>query len=267
MRIFALALLLALQANAPQATLGSELRDHGVVLPPGVDGRQPITSFATLDDNLGVVIAYYDAVRDGGLHTLNVRAFDRRTHRWRAATFEPTGSVLSVTRVGDSLYLEGHASPSSGPLLVLSADLRFRHEMDGWIVFTTDDHRVLFVRGMRHFAPTHAEALAVYDPVSNRDVTIYPATSDNDRGAERDGDLWIDRDIGDIAKGTREGTVVFPVTVQRMQIESDNQAHEAGPKARLSVTCDLSPRVPVCRDTPSRAAASPASIAPVHRRP
>jgi hypothetical protein len=241
-----------LQATSTWPTLAETLREHRVPMPDGVDGAQRITSFEMLDDAGGFVIAYYDVVPDGLLHTLHVRAFDRRSRTWHAAAFDAIGSVLSVQRAGRLLFLEGHSSPSSGPLLVLSAELTERHRMDGWIVHTIADGRVLFVRGMRHFAPTHAEALAVYDPATNVDVTIYPVGSDNDRGAEQEGELWIDRSFGDVVKGGRANTIEFPATVLRMRIESDNQGHEAGPKTRLAVTCDLTPRVPVCRDAPSR---------------
>ncbi len=247
------ALLIALLVSSVQQpatnwpTLAETLREHHALMPAGVDGAQRITSFAVLDDDRFVVIAYYDVVQDGLLHALHVRAYDRRARRWRAGAFDEIGSVLSIRRVGGLFFLEGHSSPSSGPLLVLAADLTLRRRMDGWIVHTAADGRVLFVRGMIHFAPAHAEALAVYDPASNRDITIYPAGRGDDRGIEREGDVLIDRTIGTIAPGSDANTIDFPVTVQRMRVESDNLGHPVGAKEDRRVTCDLTPRVPVCR--------------------
>ena len=37
-----------------------------------------------------------------------------------------------------------------------------------------DDGRVVFHRSMIHFSPTHAAALALYDPVSDREEPVYP---------------------------------------------------------------------------------------------
>jgi hypothetical protein len=249
-RILSLLFALTLQTSGNWPTLAQELADARVPLPPRVDGGGRITSFATFADDRSYLIAYYDLVADGLLHTLNVRAYDRRTGQWRVATFDEIGSVMLISRAGATFCIEGHTSPSSGPLLVLSADLTRRHITDGWIVFTAPDGRALFVRGMRHFAPTHAEVLAMYDPSANRDVSIYPAASNNDRGSESDGGIWIDRTIGAVAPGRRANTVEFPVTVQRMRVESDNLPHEAGAKEQRQVTCDLSPRVPVCREEP-----------------
>jgi hypothetical protein len=241
-------LALAVQTSGNWPTLAQELTDARVPLPPRVDGGARITSFATFADDRTYLIAYYDLVADGLLHTLKVRAYDKRTGRWQVATFDEIGSVILISRAGATFCIQGHSSPSSGPLLVLAADLTRRHLTDGWIVFTASDGRALFVRGMRHVAPTHAAVLAMYDPSANRDVSIYPAASHNDRGSETDGDVWIDRTIGDVAPGRRANTIEFQVTVQRMRLESDNLPHEAGAKEQRQVTCDLSPRVPVCRE-------------------
>src|SRR5262249_55865533 len=144
---------------------------------------------------------------------------------------------------------------SSSPLLVLREDLTLKRQLEGWINWTLDDGRVIFERGMIHFAPTHADVLAIYDPVANRDVTFYPAGRQNHRGFEEvpGTDLRIDRDIGFIQAGTRRHMIEFPVTVREIRLDNDQQGHAVRPETHLLVTCDLTPRVPTCRERPASA--------------
>lgn len=124
-------LLSMIVQNAP--TLGAELLARNLSVPPDTaDLEQTITDYAVFDDQRWFVIGYYDMPRDGLLHELQVRSFDKRAGVWRRATFDAIGSVLSVKRHRGFIYLKGHASPSAGPLLVLTEDLRVRRTLDGW---------------------------------------------------------------------------------------------------------------------------------------
>lgn len=240
------------QAGGQWPTLAAELGDHSVPVPDGVNAAVQITSFSTFEDERTFAIGYYDVVADGLLHDLHVRVFDKRARVWRSATFAGIGSVLSVKRHGGVFLVGGHSSPSSGPLLVLSDDLRLKRELEGWIVYTIPDGRVLFERGMVHFAPMHAGVLAVYDPAANRDTSIFPAGAGNDRGGERvpGTDLWFDRSIGEVTTGAAPHTIEFDVTTQHVSIGSDNRGHPAGPERKVHVVCDTSKRIPAC--TPAR---------------
>jgi hypothetical protein len=251
-----LTLLLTVLVSAPVQfgghwpTLAEALRGAGVPLPSDTNGAVRITSFGTLADDRVYLIAYYDATPDNLLGELHIRAFDKRRRVWRSVTMESIGSILSINRSGGLFYVKGHSSPSATPLLVLDTRLALKRTLDGWPKLFLADGRVLFVRSMRHFVPTHAEVLALYDPVSNRDVTIYPAWRVNDRGAEKvpgSGDLWVDRSIGDVTPGRRPQTVEFRVTVQPMRIERDNRGHAAAPTQTIDMSCDVSGRVPSCR--------------------
>src|SRR5688572_27052902 len=112
---------LVVAATVQNATLGSEIARRNLPVPPAAtDLDQPITSYSVLDDDGGFVIAYYGVEPDGQLHELRVRAFDARSRTWRMKQFpEPIGAVLSVQRHARYLYVKGHSSPSSAPLLVL----------------------------------------------------------------------------------------------------------------------------------------------------
>src|SRR5687768_3600532 len=138
-------LLLTATLQRP-ASLGAELLARNLPAPPGAaDLARPITSHAVLDDAKGFAIAYYSVERDGLLHELKIRSFDRAARMWHAFTrAEPIGSILSVTRGGRFLYVTGHTSPSAAPLLVLTDQLQLRRELDGWPKLTLDDGRVVF---------------------------------------------------------------------------------------------------------------------------
>jgi len=247
-----------LQAGGTWPTLAETLDEHHVPLPGGVDGAQRITSFAVLDDARDFVIAYYDMAADSLLHTLHVRAFDKRTRAWRSGTFEPIGSILKVVGGGPVFYVEGHTSPSATPLLVLTRGLRRKRELDGWPELVLADGRVVFNRSMRHFAPTHAEVLAIYDPATDRERTLYPRGTTNDRGAERVGpDIWIDRTVSEIAKGASAGTVRFRVQLQRMRLDAHQAAQPASKAEDFHAVCDLATLA--CRPQP------PSAPGPVRR--
>jgi len=243
-------LSVAPRAGGQWPSLADTLREYQVPLPSGVDGRQRITG-SVLDDERQFAIAYYDAERDRSrAERLHVRRFDKARRTWTSATFDGIGSVLAFERHGELFFLEGHSSPSDGPLLVLSRDLRLRHTTNGWIVFALADGRVIFSRGMRHFMPTQAQVLAVYDPVTNRDVTFYPDGADNDRGSETvpGTDLWMDRSIADVTSKTGGRTIEFTVTEQRMRLTAQQQPEPAGAKETFRVTCSMA--APACRRQP-----------------
>jgi hypothetical protein len=243
-------LLLQSAQKAPMS-VGAELLARNLPVPKdAADLEQPITSYSVLDDNRGFVIAYYGQEPDGMLHELRVRSFDRRTRIWRSRTFaEPIGSILKLERNAGIIYVKGHSSPSATPTLVLSEDLALRHELDGWSMLMLDRGRMIFSRSMRHFSPTHAEVLALYDPAANREESLYPPASvQNDRGAEKtpDGDLWIDRSFSDVKKGHAPGTIEFVAVEQRIRLDSRNTPKPAGPERRLRIVCTVNAGPPIC---------------------
>ena len=233
-----------------EATLGSELLRRNLPVPGDAgDLDQPITSYSTLDDEMGFSIAYYGVEPDGALHELRVRTYDRSSRTWRRWTrAEPIGAVIGLQRGGRFLFLTGHSSPSAAPLLVLTETLQFKRELDGWPKLVLPDGRLVFVRSMVHFAPAHAEALAFYDPSTNRDVPLYPDPSvKNERGVEvvAGTNLWMDRSI-ETVKSTKGNTIEFSAVEQHMRLDRQMKAHPAGPERRRIVVCALA-QEPVCR--------------------
>jgi hypothetical protein len=252
--MFGLLVLLLFQSvqKAPLPIgVGAELLARNLPVPKdAADLEQPITSYSVLDDSRGFVIAYYGLESDNSLHELRIRSYDKRTRTWRSKTFpEPIGSVLKIQRSAGYLYVTGHSSPSAAPSLVLTERLELRHELDGWLMMTLDDGRVVFSRSMRHFSPTHAQVFALYDPVADREDALYPPGAvENDRGGERvpGTDLFVDRSLSDLKKGKVAGTLEFIAVVQKMRLNQQNGGDPAGPEQRFLVTCDL--RSATCRE-------------------
>jgi hypothetical protein len=248
-----LVVLLLQSAQEPALPIGvrAELLARSLPVPKdAADLDQPITSYSVLDDRRGFVIAYYAVEPDNILHELRVRSYDKRTRTWRSKTFpEPIGSILHVERNAGYLYITGHSSPSATPLLVVSDTLELKRELDGWPMLMVDRGRMIFSRSMRHFAPTHAAVLALYDPSTNREESFYPPASvQNDRGAEKtpDGDLWIDRSFSDVKKSKAPGTIEFVAVEQWRRLTPDNRSEPEGPERRLHVVCNVAVSPPRC---------------------
>ncbi len=234
-------------------TLASELLQRHLPVPgEAPELERPITSYSVLDENSRFVIAYYTVEPDDLLHELRVRSFDKRSHAWRSATFpEPIGSVLEIQSHGGYLYVVGHSSPSASPLLVLREDLQLKRVLDGWPVLMIGDGRVVFSRSMVHFAPAHAEVLALYDPAADRESTLYPSGPlDNERGIEKAPDTtdqWIDRRFSEIRRGDAPATVEFLVVTQRIRLDRRNTGEPVGQEERYHVHCDVIATQPSCR--------------------
>jgi hypothetical protein len=248
--VFSLMFCLLLQ-SAQTLPIGvrAELLARNLPAPNDADDLdQPITDYLVLDDRQGFVIAYYPL--DGSLHDLRIRSFDKHSRTWRSTTFpEPIGSVLRIMRGRDYLFISGHLAPSAAPMLVLSDTLRKRRELDGWPELVLDDGRVVVHRSMVHFSPTHAGALALYDPASDREQPLYPPpAAKNERGVEPvpGTDLWMDRSFTNVKKGKTPGTIELVVVEQRMRQTRDSRSEPAGRERRLLVVCNVGKNRPAC---------------------
>ena len=136
-------------------------------------------------------------------------------------------------------------------MLVLTDKLAHRRTLDGWPMLVLRDGRLLFNRGMRHAAPTHAQVLAIYDPKSNSERTLYPRGAENDRGAEQnDDDLWVDRSFGKVRSTNNGRAVEFTSTTTLNRLDaSGTTAHREGPPTKHHVVCDVSGADLMCRSS------------------
>jgi hypothetical protein len=136
-------------------------------------------------------------------------------------------------------------------LLVLSETLELKRELDGWPLLALDDGRVVFERSMVHFAPAHGGALALYDPVADREDALYPPPGvKNERGIEEEvvsgTRLFVDRSFDGVKKGRAPGTIEFVAVEQRMRLNPPDRGDPAGPEQRLRVVCNVAGARPVC---------------------
>jgi hypothetical protein len=125
-------------------------------------------------------------------------------------------------------------------LLVLSEALELKRELDGWPMLVLDDGRVVFHRSMVHFAPAHGGALALYDPVADREDSLYPPPGvKNERGIEEEMGsgtrLLVDRSFDAVKKSSAPGTIEFVALEQRMRLNDRTGGDPSGPERRLRV--------------------------------
>ena len=181
------------QATAAGATtLRDALAKHDVPIERGgpADLDRTLPSHA-IDDTPGLFVIGFDAG-----DTVRVSAFDRRTRTWSHARLErerqnrPTwnvGSILKIHHTGPHILLDTHQSPSAGTVIVLSRSLVPVATLPGWVIQTLPTGTVLYQRSTVHFAPTHAAELWTWNPVTKRDVRLYPvAPADSVRRAYAD---------------------------------------------------------------------------------
>jgi hypothetical protein len=156
----------------------------------------PITSFATLNDNHEFLIAYYLVNPGNELHfPLFLTRFDKRSRKWQEASltglrvkiFEGTeqetqedciGSALRLEGNGDWYYLDLHWNPSAGCLVILNRDLSVDQTLTGWTAAFFKSGLLAYQGNMVHFAPVHPATLFLYDPVAHQSQEIYPQKND-----------------------------------------------------------------------------------------
>ncbi|MGB2641156.1 MAG: hypothetical protein WAN32_19550, partial [Candidatus Acidiferrum sp.] len=146
-----------------------------------------ITSGAELNDAKQFAMAYYLSDATGLLHApIYMDVYDRRTERWRSGEIAAAtvrwkgtdvdcfGSVLAITAIADSFALETHINPSAGCELILSSELKLKTSLYGWIVGYFADGSIVYQRSEVHFATVHPAELAIYNPETGKEFTIFP---------------------------------------------------------------------------------------------
>ncbi len=244
----ALAVLQEPQVQWP--TLAEVLADRYVPVEGLPDAARRITSYAVLQDDRWVAIAYYWY---GGTDVLppelRIRAFDRRTKRWRSTILrrgdkdEIGGSADGFARRGRWFYLDTHLTPSAGILLVLAPDLMVRKRLAGWSSLILPDGRVAYEHSMTHFAPVHPGSISLYDPNTDCDVRLYPPKPDPEIGTS---ERMMDRAIGGVAF-RRPSTIEIAVTEEERVWAADGlRSVPAAPKREFTVSCNVARARPRC---------------------
>ena len=231
-------------------TLREELRKHGISADALPDADRRITSYAVKADPEWFGIAYYwftgtDVLPD----ELRIRILDRGSRRWSdtivPASARNGGSAFGIDRRAGYVYLHLHINPSAADLLVLTSDLRVRRQLSGWPMLFFPDGRVIYQNNMVHFAPAHPGSVSLYDPRSDRDVRLYPATVEPLRSPR-----WIDRSIGAVEQIGRD-RIQIKAREQRVLVGEGDRGVSDGPVREVLVTCELSSATPTCSARPA----------------
>jgi len=176
-------------------TLTEVLAKRGVPindLSPSERSRR-ITSYAQSKDEAPFLIAYYDDDGSQMLKSpLRVLRYDKAAGFQRTdligtegpfsgVMHEPNsmclGSALDIEQAAGSVYIDTHINPSAGCVLVLSQNLKFKACLEGWVIGTLG--RILILHGNEvHFADVHPSTAAVYDPLSDKLMQVYPPRGD-----------------------------------------------------------------------------------------
>jgi len=168
-------------------TLAQVLATAGLKASPEAvsDLDQRITSYDVLDDPSVFAIAYHWELPSGMLEDpLRIVSLDRRSGKWKSkqlflgsdeiAHSECMGAVVEMQALPDAFLIDTHINPSAGCLLVLSRDFEFRAALYGWYMAAFGDGSIVFQRSEVHFAAVHPAELAVYNPRTKKEITLFP---------------------------------------------------------------------------------------------
>jgi len=207
LRIFILLVLIATlntSGMAASETLRDVLRRYAVPMPENLDLAldSPVTSYAALDDASDFVIGYYKEDGSGALHPpLLFLRYDKPNASWKTGALlnlngslgnslpsgkpgmECGGSLLSIASTGEFFFVDTHANPSAGCLLVLTKDLHIQKALSGWFLSALGADLIVFHESEVHFAPTHPMEISVYDLKKDTTTRIYPLAQDDLRAA------------------------------------------------------------------------------------
>ena len=111
-------------------------------------------------------------------------------------------------------------TPSAGTTVVLRiADLSEAGRFAGWPVLTVLPDLLVFTRSMVHFAPAHAEALALFDVATGIETSLYPPRPSSPDQTRPDVhyssfayEAATDRLTFAVSMSSRQDTVALPVT-------------------------------------------------------
>ena len=138
--------------------------------------RELTTSSFGFDANSFVAACYFvDEAKDQRLGPFHLIRFDRASGHWNRRTLdEPQGAPIGVVIGQRNILVRTTLTPSAGLILVLNQTLGSVATLNGFDPVETPDGVVLFRGNMRHFAPTHAETLWVFDGRSGTPTEIFP---------------------------------------------------------------------------------------------
>jgi hypothetical protein len=115
-------------------------------------------------------------------HRIHVISADRTSGQLRYGVISPAevpgaGSISTINRGKNYVYVTAHLNSSASNTFVLTRDLQLQREIYGYPAIVLASDTIVFQNSQIHFAPTHTTELSVYDPTRKLERKIYPPAS------------------------------------------------------------------------------------------
>ncbi|MBI2679674.1 MAG: hypothetical protein HYX25_01545 [Candidatus Solibacter usitatus] len=172
------------------------LRDAGIPTRQfsAPDLAAKITSYA-IANNDPFLLAYYVDTGTGLLGPpLRLIRFDRAKRDLRRADFADIhalfqrdvpmsclGSALDIREYRGNIYIDTHANPSAGCVIVLSSTLSFKTAISGWLLGLIAADYAIVRHSEIHFMSVHPMHIGVLDLEQNHLVEVFPFENDPQR--------------------------------------------------------------------------------------
>lgn len=179
----------AVAQAAAKVSLGDVLQKNGIPverMSSAEQGRE-VTQWMAGRDGAKVLVAY-SLPEDDGAETafFHLLRYDPAKAGLEQVKVEPDGECgdrfWGMKPVAGMIALEMSMNPSAGCEILIDEKLRVVDQLDGMIAGAARGQVIVYGNTI-HFAPTHPQELVVYDPVTRKQVTVYPQAGDARRKA------------------------------------------------------------------------------------
>ncbi len=153
-----------------------------------------ITSYANSDDDPFLLAYYLDSGSNALLPPLRVIRYGRAAKDLRRAEFRDItalfqgvvsmnclGSALEIREYHNTIFIDTHASPSAGCVIVLSSTLSFKAALSGWVLGLMGADYAILRQSEIHFMSVHPLHIGVFDVKQNRLIQVFPFEDDTQR--------------------------------------------------------------------------------------
>jgi hypothetical protein len=181
--------------SVPAETLQDVLRDANVPTRqfPAPELAAKITSYASSNDDPFLLAYYLDGGSAALLPPLRVIRYSRAKQDLQRAAFRDIkapfmgdfmnciGSAMEIREYHDRIFIDTHASPSVGCVIVLSSTLSFKAALSGWVLGLMGTDYAILRQSEIHFMSVHPLHIGVFDVKQNRLIQVFPFEDDPQR--------------------------------------------------------------------------------------
>jgi hypothetical protein len=152
-----------------------------------------ITSFANSNEDPFLLAYYVDSGSAALLPPLRVIRYSRAKQDLQRADFRDIkapfmgdfmnciGSAMEIREYHDRIFIDTHASPSAGFVIVLSSTLSFKAALSGWVLGLMGTDYAILRQSEIHFMSVHPLHIGVFDVKQNRLIQVFPFEDDPQR--------------------------------------------------------------------------------------